>query len=190
MYNGSITPAQEGLQQREVKQILYKSHPELKTWETTILSYQDIVHRRKHRIRRNEYAGNSTPSTNDTSMPPPGKVANSWPYFAGFVLLAVGISIGIALIAKCKLLQRNRASYHHQRLPDSHSVGSSRTEDVPGWGEADMDMVYGRNQPMPGTAGCLAEDDDGFIEDNYIEPSHEMKKEEEEEEEMEPHFKL
>ncbi|XP_060087610.1 type III endosome membrane protein TEMP [Heteronotia binoei] len=189
MYNGSITPVRQGLQQREVKQILYESHPEPKTEEITIPSYHDIVQRRKYRIRRDEHINNTIPSTNNTSMPPPGKVANSWPYFAGFVLLAVGISIGIALIAKCKLLQRNRASYHHQRLPDSHSVGSSRTEDVPGWEEADMDVAYGRNQPVPGVAGCHAEDDDGFIEDNYIEPSHEMKKEEEEEE-MEPHFKL
>ncbi|XP_077190238.1 type III endosome membrane protein TEMP isoform X2 [Paroedura picta] len=197
LYNGSITPVQQELQPREVKQILYESHPEFTTRDITILSYQDIVQRRKHRIRRDVSTNYTTPSKNYTSMPPPGKVANSWAYFAGFVLLAVGISIGIALIAKCKLFRRNRASYHHQRLPDSHSVGSSRTEDVPGWGEAGMDMAYGRNQPMHGTAGCQAEDDDGFIEDNYIEPSHDMKEEEEEEQqqeeeedEMEPHFKL
>uniref|UniRef100_A0A670HMT4 Uncharacterized protein n=1 Tax=Podarcis muralis TaxID=64176 RepID=A0A670HMT4_PODMU len=78
-----------------------------------------------------------------TTTLPPGKVAHSWPYFAAFVLSAIAISIVIALVAKCKLLQRNRASYNHQRLPDSRSIGT----------------------------GCPAEDDDGFIEDNYIEPN-------------------
>uniref|UniRef100_A0ACB8F5A5 Uncharacterized protein n=1 Tax=Sphaerodactylus townsendi TaxID=933632 RepID=A0ACB8F5A5_9SAUR len=184
VYNGFITPVQQGLQQREVKQILHESHPEFKTQENTILNYQDLVQRTKYRLRREEA---TAPPTNYTSMPPPGKVVNNWVYFAVFVLLAVGISIGIALIAKCKLLQRNRASYHHQRLPDSHSVGSSRIEDVPDWGETDMDVTSRRNC---GAVGCHPEDDDGFIEDNYIEPSRDMQEEEEEEEEMDPHFKL
>uniref|UniRef100_A0A8D2J187 Chromosome 1 open reading frame 210 n=1 Tax=Varanus komodoensis TaxID=61221 RepID=A0A8D2J187_VARKO len=93
-----------------------------------------------------------------------GRVAGrSWPYFAGFVLSAIGISILIVLVAKCKLLQRNHASYHHQRL----------------------------NQPIDGAAGSPAEDDDGFIEDNYIEPNRDLKEEEEEVEgELEPHFRV
>lgn len=107
----------------------------------------------------------------------------NWIYFAGFVLLAIIISLLIALIVKCKLLQKKHASYHHQRLPDSRSIGSSHIE------EGDMDMMYGRNQPISGASECYPEDDDGFIEDNYIVPNQDLK-EEEEDLELEPHFKV
>ncbi|ETE73383.1 Leucine-rich repeat-containing protein 15, partial [Ophiophagus hannah] len=117
-------------------------------------------------------AANTTPATQTA-----GK---NWIYFAGFVLLAITISLLIALIVKCKLLQKKHASYHHQRLPDSRSIGSCHIE------ERDMDMTYGRNQPA---SECYPEDDDGFIEDNYIVPNQDLK-EEEEDLELEPRFKI
>uniref|UniRef100_A0A8D0KIF5 Uncharacterized protein n=1 Tax=Salvator merianae TaxID=96440 RepID=A0A8D0KIF5_SALMN len=196
-HNNSITYFQQGLKQQETKLIYDNSHLEshdeaIQTWDK-----QDISRGQKFRVRRDSESptpaspGNETSTLGNTNKLE--KTGRNWPYFIAFVLLAIAISVLIAVVAKCKLLQRNRASYHHQRLPDSRSVGSSHAE------EAGVDVAYGRNPPIPGATGYHAEDDDGFIEDNYIEPNQDLREEgeeekeeeeEEEEEDLAPHFKL
>ncbi|XP_025028023.1 leucine-rich repeat-containing protein 19-like isoform X2 [Python bivittatus] len=175
MCSDSLTPFQQEVPERE----------ELQTQEIRASDYQTLRYRRKLQFLQTEATERPSPLVNDTSttIPSNKKGGKNWIYFAGFVLLAVIISLLIALIAKCKLLQKNHASYHHQRLPDSRSIGSSHVE------EGDMDMTYGRNQPISGVPVCLPEDDDGFIEDNYIVPNQDLK-EEEEDLELEPHFKV
>uniref|UniRef100_A0A8C4YE98 Chromosome 1 open reading frame 210 n=1 Tax=Gopherus evgoodei TaxID=1825980 RepID=A0A8C4YE98_9SAUR len=90
-----------------------------------------------------------------TTTSPAGKGGNSWPYLVGFLVSAIGISILIALAAKCKLFHKNFASYRHQPLG----------------------VAWGENQSMPSAAGLQLEDDDGFIEDNYIQPSERLQEE-------------
>ncbi|NXA31461.1 LRC19 protein, partial [Eudromia elegans] len=108
---------------------------------------------------------------------PAGKGGRSWPYLVGFLVAALTISILVAVAAKCKLFHKNFASYRHRPLPDTNSIGGSHMEESTSWDRDPSGRGVIESLPMPNTDGLHTEDDDGFIEDNYIQPSEQLQDE-------------
>ncbi|KAI3368173.1 hypothetical protein L3Q82_007900 [Scortum barcoo] len=127
----------------------------------------------------------------DTLTSRTGKyTSHNWEFLVAVLVTAISISILIALLAKCQVVRRYLASYRHTRLSETDNVSQCDSS-----GRTISLRLYLSNEcgttallflsPLPGrevgfamhrgrgvNPHCLPpvseEDDDGFIEDNYI----------------------
>ncbi|XP_029005079.1 type III endosome membrane protein TEMP [Betta splendens] len=95
-----------------------------------------------------------TTALNDTLTGPKTYGSHSWEFLLAVLVTAVSVSVIIALLAKCQVIQRYLASYRHTRLRESDTASQCDS--------SVMDVEFAAR------GAVSEEDDDGFIEDNYI----------------------
>ncbi|XP_049454148.1 leucine-rich repeat-containing protein 19-like [Epinephelus fuscoguttatus] len=101
-----------------------------------------------------------------------------WSYMVAGLGTVLTISLLIVMTVKFRLFHRFLASYRHSLLQETDGVSQYGHDGVPF-----PHSVSGRMGVARGTQRGLDDDDDGFIEDNYIEPSEKNRAEREGEEE-------
>ncbi|KAL4635001.1 type III endosome membrane protein TEMP [Arapaima gigas] len=89
--------------------------------------------------------------------------SKTWPYLVAVLVTAIFTSISIAVVAKCRLLHRYLASYRHTLLRE----GDTCSQGVPAGHEMNP-LRQNAVKQGPDALTCEEPEDNGFIEDNYI----------------------
>lgn len=101
-----------------------------------------------------------------------------WSYLAAGLGTVLTISLLVVMTVKFRLFHRFLASYRHSLLQEADGVSQYGREEA-----SFPNSVMGRMGISGGSPSRIDEDDDGFIEDNYIQASEKDRAEREREEE-------
>lgn len=88
--------------------------------------------------------------------------SHNWEFLVAVLATAISVSIIMALLAKCQVIRRYLASYRHTRLMDIETVSQFDSSGH------DMEFALQSGREIHCMPPETEEDDDGFIEDNYI----------------------
>ncbi|XP_071348606.1 leucine-rich repeat-containing protein 19-like [Trachinotus anak] len=120
-------------------------------------------------------------STNSTGLeravdPDESTKSLEWSYLAAALGTVLTISLLIVMTVKFRLFHRFLASYRHSLLQETDGVSQYGQDDL-----SIPNSVSGRLGVVGGTLSGMDDDDDGFIEDNYIQTSEKDRAERERE---------
>ncbi|KAJ8011193.1 hypothetical protein DPEC_G00055630 [Dallia pectoralis] len=104
-------------------------------------------------------------------------------YLVAGLAAAVALSLGVVAAVKSRLFQRYLDRYHHSLLPEGDTASQFSRDDVAFAGRGVADRGFEGDN---GThRGLDTDDDDGFIEDNYIQASEKARAESRDDESLE-----
>ncbi|XP_023153206.1 leucine-rich repeat-containing protein 19-like [Amphiprion ocellaris] len=149
----------------------------------TIAVFEDGDHKgsKRHLLMELEQLENKSSSNNTVMETETGPTPKSleWSYLAGALGTVLTISLLIVMVVKFRLFHRFLASYRHSLLQETDGVSQYGQEEV-----SYPNSVSGRMGVIGGTQGEPDDDDDGFIEDNYIQASEKDRADRDREEEV------
>ncbi|KAF7202709.1 type III endosome membrane protein TEMP [Nothobranchius furzeri] len=104
-------------------------------------------------------------TTNDTlAIHNENYPSHSWELLVAVLVSAIAISLLIALLAKGHVIRRYLASYRHTRLREIDPISRCDSTGL----EVEFNIREARGVNPHSLPPVSEEDDDGFIEDNYI----------------------